>query len=66
MDKLKFLREQLLQHTRNLNRLQEQLAIYGAGEQPLRLLNQIEAEREKIEAIEAQLDLLSKDNLKST
>ena len=36
------------QHSANHRHLQEQLATYGAGEQPLNLLNQIAIEREAI------------------
>ena len=47
-------------HIKNLNRLQEQAAIYGAGEVPLRLLNQIEAEEREIQCIEAELEQLDR------
>jgi hypothetical protein len=36
------LERNLAQHYSNLQKLEEQAAIYGAGEHPLRLLNQIE------------------------
>ena len=39
----------LARHKANLRRLQEQLATYGTGEQPLHLLNQIVVEEEAIE-----------------
>lgn len=54
------LKQRLGQHRRNLNKLREQAAIYGAGETPLRLLNQIEAEESKIEMLEQQLSALTK------
>jgi hypothetical protein len=48
--------EQLLdKHQRNLYKLREQAAIYGAGEVPLRLLNQIESEEREIYRLQAQL-----------
>jgi hypothetical protein len=51
-------REQLLNmHWRNLYKLREQAAIYGAGEVPLRLLNQIESEEQEIQRLQAQLAL---------
>jgi hypothetical protein len=49
------LQRELAQHKRNLYKLREQAAIYGAGETPLHLLNQIEAEEEEIRRIEAEL-----------
>ncbi len=50
--------EQLLNiHWHNLYRLREQAAIYGAGEVPLRLLNQIESEEREIQRLQAQLAL---------
>lgn len=52
------LKRQLAQHTRNLNQLREQAAIYAAGETPLHLLNKIEAEESKIEEIEQRLKTL--------
>jgi CheY-like chemotaxis protein len=52
------LRRQLVQHSRNLNTLQEQAALYGAGAAPLHLLNQIRAEEEKIEQILGELQAL--------
>ena len=57
---LSFLKRQLQQHTKNLDRLKEQLVLYGAGDAPLRLLNQIEAEQKKIEAFEDKIILLTK------
>lgn len=52
------LRRELAQHKRNLYKLREQAAIYAAGETPLHLLNQIEAEEKEIRRIEANLDTL--------
>jgi hypothetical protein len=49
------LQRQLAQHRRNLNKLREQAALYGAGETPLRLLNQIEAEETAIQELENRL-----------
>jgi len=50
--------EQLLNiHWRNLYKLREQAAIYGSGEVPLRLLNQIESEEWEIRRLQAQLAL---------
>lgn len=54
-DEEAFLRDQLAQHQRNRRTLLKQKSIYGAGEAPLRLLNQIEAEEEAIEKIRQQL-----------
>ncbi len=50
-----FLQSMLAQHRRNLQLLQRQKANFGAGEEPLRLLNQIAAEEEEIGKIERQL-----------
>jgi len=50
-----FLRSLLTQHQRNLQRLLKQKAMYGAGEEPLRLLNQIAAEEEQITELERKL-----------
>ncbi len=52
------LKRQLAQHSRNLNKLREQAAIYGAGEMPLHLLNKIEVEEIKIQDIEERLNVL--------
>lgn len=49
------LQRELAQRQRNRNRLREQAALYGAGEVPLRLLNQIEAEEAAIREIESRL-----------
>lgn len=50
-----YLKRMLLKHRRNLHKLREQAAIYGAGEVPLRLLNQIESEKREIQRLQAQL-----------
>jgi uncharacterized protein YjbI with pentapeptide repeats len=55
------LRRQLAQHRSNLNKLREKAAIYAAGETPLHLLNQIEAEQRAIEEIEAELAMVEKE-----
>ena len=54
-DTVQSLRRQLVQHRSNLNKLKEDAASYGAGEVPLRLQNQIEAEQRAIEELEAKL-----------
>jgi tetratricopeptide (TPR) repeat protein len=54
------LRRQLGQHHANLNKLQEDAALHGAGEVPLRLQNQIEAEQKAIAKIEAGLQEIEK------
>ena len=45
----------LAQRQRNLQLLQRQKANFGAGEEPLRLLNQIAAEEEAIAKLQQQL-----------
>lgn len=52
-----FLQTLLEQHKRNLRRLMQQKAQFGSGEEPLRLLNQIDAEEEEITRIEQQLGI---------
>jgi hypothetical protein len=52
------LERELSQRTRNLYRLREQAVTYAAGETPLHLLNQIEAEEMEIRRIEEQLRAL--------
>jgi hypothetical protein len=52
------LQRELDQHKRNLHKLREQAAIYAAGETPLHLLNQIEAEEKEIRRIEGELENL--------
>jgi hypothetical protein len=54
-DGIQSLRRQLRQHVANLNKLKEDAAIYGAGEIPLRLQNQIEAEQLAIKKLEAKI-----------
>ena len=49
------LERELAQRKGNLHKLREQAAIYAAGETPLHLLNQIEAEETEIRRIEGQL-----------
>jgi hypothetical protein len=49
------LERELAQHKGNLYKLRQQAAIYAAGETPLHLLNQIEAEEVEIRRIEKQL-----------
>jgi hypothetical protein len=53
-------KRELAQRKRNLYTLREQAAVYAAGETPLRLLNQIEAEEEEIRRIEAELERLER------
>jgi predicted MPP superfamily phosphohydrolase len=48
-------RRLLVQHHRNLLKLQEQAAIFGAGQAPLHLQNQIEVEQQTIDELEAKL-----------
>ncbi len=50
-----FLREQLAAHEQNLRLLLRQKIVYAAGEEPLRLLNQIRAEEQAINDINKQL-----------
>lgn len=49
------LKRNLAQHYSNLQKLEEQSAIFGAGEHPLRLLNQIEREREIIDELDDKI-----------
>lgn len=51
-DGIDALKRNLAQHYSNLQKLEEQAAIYGAGEHPLRLLNQIEREQKIIVELE--------------
>jgi hypothetical protein len=51
------LERELAQRKRNLYKLRKQAAIYAAGETPLHLLNQIEAEEMEIRRIEEQLSI---------
>jgi hypothetical protein len=59
-DERAFLKQELVQHKRNLYTLREQAAIFAAGETPLHLLNQINAEEEEIRRIEVELERLEK------
>ncbi len=52
-------RNELFSRYRNLNQLKEQAVTYGAGQMPLHLFNQIEAEQDAISQLEEQLDILS-------
>ena len=58
INEIEWLRIQLIQHHANLLKLEEQVAIFGAGLAPLHLLNQIEAEREAISRLEERLQAL--------
>jgi hypothetical protein len=49
------LEERLAQRQRNLDRLQQMKAVYARGEEPLNLLNKIEAEEHEIELLRTQL-----------
>jgi hypothetical protein len=50
-----FVEAELAQRKRNLLRLRQQKSMFGAGEEPLRLLNQIDAEEAAIAELEARL-----------
>jgi hypothetical protein len=52
------LRTELAKHKRNLYKLRDQRATFAKGEEPLRLLNQIEAEEDEIRQIEEELEKL--------
>ena len=49
------LEQELVQHQRNLARLRAKRGVYAAGEEPLSIINQIEAEAREIEHIQAKL-----------
>jgi serine/threonine protein kinase len=49
---------ELTKHKRNLYKLRDQKATFAKGEEPLRLLNQIEAEEDEIRRIEEELKKL--------
>lgn len=49
------LRRQLDIHRKNLSNLEEQAALYGKLDVPLKLVNQIELEKEEIRRLEAEL-----------
>jgi hypothetical protein len=53
------LEQELAQHQRNLARLRAKKAVYAAGEEPLSLLNQIDAEMREIQRVEAELARLA-------
>jgi hypothetical protein len=50
------LQQELSRHTHNLNTLRVRAAVYAAGETPLFLQNQIDAELQAIEEVKARLD----------
>jgi hypothetical protein len=50
------LQELLEQHQQNLRYLEQQSAVFGAGEKPLHLLNQIETEKKEIDQLKAKLN----------
>jgi outer membrane protein assembly factor BamB len=56
--RIESLRRQLARHYANLNKLQEQAAIFGAGQAPLELQNGIEIEESAIAEIEDKLSEL--------
>ena len=56
-DNSDLLRQELSHHIHNLCKLREQAAIYAAGETPLHLLNQIEAEEQIIEEVQNKISL---------
>jgi hypothetical protein len=58
-DERESLKRQLIRHQHNLNKLKEQAASYGAGQAPLHLLNQIEAEEMTIQELEEKLSNLA-------
>lgn len=51
---------QLSRHQRNLTRLQAKKSVYAVGEEPLSLINQIEAEEREIQRIQKEMEQLSK------
>lgn len=59
-EEIKSLHKQLLTHSRNRNRLEERAAAYGP-DAPLKVVNDIEAEKEAIRGIQARLDELGAD-----
>jgi len=58
-----FLERELDQHKRNLRLLRQKKAVYAVGEEPLYLLNQIEAEEQEIQKIEQRLAQLAEKPL---
>lgn len=59
-DDLGSLRRQLARRRANLRKLQEQATVYGAGEMPLHLANQLEAETREIDNLEQEIRQLEK------
>jgi hypothetical protein len=53
------LEQELAQHQRNLVRLRAKKAVYAAGEEPLSLLNQIDAEMREIQRVETEIARLA-------
>jgi hypothetical protein len=53
------LEQELAQHQSNLTRLRAKKGVYAAGEEPLSLLNQIEAEEREIQRIQNELSRLT-------
>jgi hypothetical protein len=56
------LKSELIQRRRNLNVLREQAAIFAAGETPLHLINQIEAEKIAVQTIQDRLSELKDED----
>jgi len=54
------LEQQLSRHQYNLNRLQAEKRFYAASEEPLSLINQIEAEEHEVQRIQKEREQLSK------
>lgn len=63
LDTRQDIQKRLAQHSQNLQKLKQQTAIYGIGETPLHLLNQIEAEEEIIEELKLEFANLLPDDL---
>jgi hypothetical protein len=59
MDERTSLEEELAQHKHSLRLLRRKKAVYAAGEEPLHLLKQIEAEEQEIQRIEQRLAQLA-------
>jgi hypothetical protein len=53
------LEAELVQHQRNLARLESMRAVYALGETPLHLLNQIDHEEREVKRVQAELDALA-------
>jgi tetratricopeptide (TPR) repeat protein len=58
LQEVESLKRRLARHHANLNKLQEQASLFGAGRTPLDLLNQIEAEEQAIVEVEERLQEL--------